>query len=97
MSGDGYLLLSVAPGTPAPDDSVLVWSEGTTWDAATQDVVLNEGRRFALGTEETAAGDPIDDLLHVLGPEGARAVEVCGGVGGDPGSDRRDGRAVRLG
>ena len=74
---------------------LVVWAAGTTWDAQTQEVVLSEGARIALGTPIVVDGDPLDDLAQSLSPEAVQAAQACGATGSPPGDPLPAGVVVR--
>ncbi|WP_432485870.1 hypothetical protein [Kineococcus esterisolvens] len=78
------------------EDSVLVWSEGTTWDEQNQEVVQPDGTRVPPGAGISLNAHALPDLEEALGEDGARAVEACGGVPTPSGGRPSGGLAVRV-
>jgi hypothetical protein len=61
-------------------DQVVVWGEGTTWDADSSEVVLPSGQRLAVGDQVTGGGGgEIPDPRSYFGDAVADRVGKCGG------------------
>ena len=77
-------------------DSVLVWSKDTTWNQDSDEVVRADGTRIPMGTEITINSYALPDLEKILGKDGAKVAEACGGVSTPTGKEPSGGLSVRV-
>jgi hypothetical protein len=79
-------LIGNCVGFDGPDDSeVIVWPEGTRWDATTNQVVMPDAARYSMGDQVALAGGQVNvgDIprLGDFAPDLLAAVETCANLG----------------
>jgi len=79
------------------DETLLVWPQGSAWDAATQRIVLTDGTRLGIGDRIETWGAPLSDLSDFLDQAGEAAINSCGGVDADAAAAGRGRPVLEVG
>jgi len=89
--------IGLQDGCLVVNEALLVWPQGSVWDAATEQIVLTDGTRLGTGDRIETWGAPLSDVSGFLDQAGEAAIKSCGGADADAAAAGRGQPVLEVG